>query len=185
MRRKSITRNSQTIERLRDRLQRLMHEREMMPAELAAQGKVPLSTLTRLLSGEVGNPGIDVVISLARGLGVSVDELIDEPAPAHQFKIVFESTDRVGVLYEVTEILVEEGINITSCIASTDGTSARIRLTVETDQPDQLARIQGELKRVCEFHELPPGEDEQGSNALLRRELRDLLDPREKTSMRA
>jgi transcriptional regulator with XRE-family HTH domain len=180
MKRKSATGNSQTIDRLRERLQRLMREREMLPAELAAQATVPLSTLTRILNAEVSNPGIDVVIRLARGLGIGVDELIDEPAPAHQFKVVFESTDRVGILYEATQILYQEGINITSCIASTDGATARIRLTIETDRPDQLERIQGELKRVCEFHELPPGEDEQqGANAVLRKELRDLLDPRE------
>lgn len=79
MRHKKL-RNKKEVELLRTNVKQLMEEKYNFPAELAAVTMIPLSSLCRYLNEEVTNPGVDFVISLSKGLGVSVGELFEEPS---------------------------------------------------------------------------------------------------------
>lgn len=58
-----------------------MEEKDLIMPELAAVAIIPLSSLSRILKGEVKSPGLDIVISFAKGLGVTVDQLFEDIPP--------------------------------------------------------------------------------------------------------
>lgn len=74
-------RNPAELKQLRDHLRSALDERDLLPAELAAKAVIPLPSITRILNGQVRNPGIDLVISLAKGLGKSVSDLVGDQSP--------------------------------------------------------------------------------------------------------
>jgi transcriptional regulator with XRE-family HTH domain len=128
----------------------LLTERKLLPAELAAKIMVPLSSLTRVLSGEVKNPGIDLVISLANGLQVSASELLD-PFVADQC-LIYEVPDRTGVLKSMLEVISGQyTTNIRRLIVTPQGDTARIVLTLDADDPEQIQRIGKDLDRVLQY----------------------------------
>jgi GTP pyrophosphokinase len=55
--------------------------------------------------------------------------------------IVIEANDRTGLLRDITEILSREGINVTATHSASRDVSARMLLTVEINNLDQLNRV--------------------------------------------
>ena len=48
----------------------------MTQDELAKKADIPYPTLAKIESGAVQNPSIETVVRIAKGLGVSVDDLL-------------------------------------------------------------------------------------------------------------
>lgn len=140
--------NDPDLQRLRERLQRTMEDRDLSPALLAAKAVVPLSTVMRVLSGEVKNPGIDVIVSLARALGISLYELVEPPA-SEQIRIELEAKNRPGVLHQIGQAFADEQINIMTCFAyPLPGLSrSRILLTTGLTTSHRLDRVINTLEQ--------------------------------------
>jgi transcriptional regulator with XRE-family HTH domain len=144
-------RNADDLDHLRTHLQRVLEERQLSPAELAAIAIVPLSTVTRILDGKVKNPGIDVVISLAKALGVTVSELVGEDPPEGQggiTSLTTEGEDQDGILRDLTRLLSDEGIHLVSCFGTSRGNRARVVLNIATVQAEQLRRIRTRIRQT-------------------------------------
>jgi len=73
--------------------------------ELAKVSGVPQATISRVLSGKIQSPTIDVLKKLARALGVTVDYLIME----QDLEEILLSDDRVQHLVRIYADLGEEG----------------------------------------------------------------------------
>jgi transcriptional regulator with XRE-family HTH domain len=151
---RSEVRNNAELQHLRVHLKSLLSERGYLPADLAAKAILPVSTLTRILHGQVLNPGIDIVISLAKALNVTVSELVgDGPASilerAGFVTLAIEGTDRIGILRDIAHIIADEGVNIIRCFATaSSGNRARVVVGIETTQPDQVQRIVGQISET-------------------------------------
>jgi predicted amino acid-binding ACT domain protein len=77
--------------------------------------------LTRATDGTVQNPGIDLVISAAKGLGTSVGALlgdVEEPLQGHN-KLIFEMVDAVGLASAITGVFSRHSVNITKIESET------------------------------------------------------------------
>ncbi len=144
-------RHPEELQYLRAHLQTLLHERDLLPAELAARAVVPLSTLTRILNGEVKNPSIDTVISLAKGLGTTVSELLGEETSegGGAITLAIESTDRLGLLRDVLTIAASHAIHIISAIAAPIGNNqVRVVLTLESENRNQLVQMLAAMQQL-------------------------------------
>ncbi len=58
-------------------LQRCKEQKGMTIGELSHRSGVPVGTLSKLLSGAIGEPKVSVALSLAAGLGCSLNDLLD------------------------------------------------------------------------------------------------------------
>lgn len=80
---------------------RLTHARErvgLSKNELARRSGVGLSTISRIESGIIGSPGIDVLRRLAEAMGVALSELTGETPPPRRRAQVFEGVAMVPVM---------------------------------------------------------------------------------------
>lgn len=142
----SKIRNAEELEHMRRRISDLLRERKLFPAELAAKAITPLSSLMRTLNGEVKNPGIDLVISIAKGLGVSIDDLLGTDylpyRPADdEYMFLVEVKDKPGILHQMTTIADQEGVNITKCRGDAHGERARLVVVLKPHSAEQATRI--------------------------------------------
>ena len=70
---------------LREKLASLKETSKMTVRQISEKSGVPVSTVTRVLSGETMNPSFEVIKSIVQAMGGSVDEVADlvaKPAPA-------------------------------------------------------------------------------------------------------
>ncbi len=156
-------RNGAELQHLREHLELLQRERNLSPAELAAKAIVPLSSVTRVLNGQVTNPGTDVIISLARGLGVTVSELLGDARgrPDRTVTLLIEGTDRVGMLRDISHIIAEQKISITRCnvITNLQENRARFVLDIEPNLKEQVQIIINEITKLPTVDELKVAEE--------------------------
>lgn len=59
-----------------DKIQALRKKKELTQEELAKKANLPYQTLTKIESNVITKPSIQTVTKIAKGLGVSIDELI-------------------------------------------------------------------------------------------------------------
>jgi transcriptional regulator with XRE-family HTH domain len=74
----TTTDHDETLDGVGPRLRTLRGQRELTLAQLAAQTRISVSTLSRLESGE-RRPTLELLLPLARAYGVTLDELVDAP----------------------------------------------------------------------------------------------------------
>lgn len=58
-----------------EKLKMIKEEKELTNAEIAKLGNIPLPTVTRVFNGQTLNPTFETIVGIARGMGVSLDEL--------------------------------------------------------------------------------------------------------------
>ena len=59
----------------RENLLRLVEESGLTKHEIAERGNIPYDTVKRIIKGKTDNPTVETLISLARGLGCTVDDI--------------------------------------------------------------------------------------------------------------
>ncbi len=59
-----------------DKIQALRKKKDLTQEELAKKANLPYQTLTKIESNVITKPSIQTVAKIAKGLGVSIDELI-------------------------------------------------------------------------------------------------------------
>lgn len=64
------------MEKIGDRIKKLIKEKEMTQEELARKADIPYATLIKIIGGSVDNPTVRTMQKLAMALEVSVDELL-------------------------------------------------------------------------------------------------------------
>lgn len=63
---------------IQENLKREMSRQQIKEPELAARSGLHQSTINRIKKGEIKNPGLDKIILLAKGLSITVDQLLDD-----------------------------------------------------------------------------------------------------------
>ena len=58
-----------------ENLLRLVEESGLTKHEIAERGNIPYDTVKRIIKGKTDNPTVETLISLARGLGCTVDDI--------------------------------------------------------------------------------------------------------------
>jgi glycine cleavage system regulatory protein len=127
-------RNPEQTRHLREHLNALMGERRLPPGELAAKAIIPLSSLLRILDGTIKNPGLDVTLSLAKALSVTISELAGDTVMNKDHTTLYiEARDRTGLLHDITEVINAHGhgLNIASSISTAIGPVARCVIHIE------------------------------------------------------
>ncbi len=146
---RSEVRNHRELGILRTSLVSLMVEKGLSISEMAACARLPLSSVTRFLSGDVQNPGIDVVISLAKGLGVSVGDLLGEPGKPGHIALTVEANDRMGLLRDIASVIAAANVNIlNSTSRALDDGTARVSLTMEIVDPNDIPRVLNNIREA-------------------------------------
>ncbi|HNV97598.1 MAG TPA: helix-turn-helix transcriptional regulator [Candidatus Paceibacterota bacterium] len=59
-----------------DKIKQLRHKKGLTQDELARKAELPYTTLTKIESNVITRPTIQTVVKIAKGLGVSIDDLI-------------------------------------------------------------------------------------------------------------
>ena len=59
-----------------DKIKRLRNKQGLTQDALARKAEIPYTTLTKIESNVVTRPSIQTVVKIAKGLGISIDELI-------------------------------------------------------------------------------------------------------------
>ena len=59
-----------------DKIKKLRNKREFTQEKLAIKADLPYATLTKIESNVITKPSIQTVAKIAKGLGVTIDELI-------------------------------------------------------------------------------------------------------------
>ena len=65
--------NSQNIG---DKIKQIRNKQGITQDELARKSEIPYTTLTKIESNVITKPTIQTVIKIAKGLGITIDELI-------------------------------------------------------------------------------------------------------------
>lgn len=63
-------------ENIGDKIKKIRAKKGLTQDALARKAELPYTTLTKIESGVIIRPTIQTVIKIAKGLGVSIDELI-------------------------------------------------------------------------------------------------------------
>ena len=64
------------IETIGDKIKQLRNKQGLTQDELARKSDLPYTTLTKIETNVITKPSIQTVMKIARGLGISLDELI-------------------------------------------------------------------------------------------------------------
>jgi len=67
--------NNQTIG---NKIKQLRNKRGLTQAELARKSDLPYTTLTKIETNVITKPSIQTVMKIAKGLGISIDDLIKD-----------------------------------------------------------------------------------------------------------
>ena len=67
-----------------EKLKMIREEKELTNSEIAELSKIPLPTITRVFNGQTPNPTFETIVGIARGMGVSLDELAGFKQPDEQ-----------------------------------------------------------------------------------------------------
>jgi transcriptional regulator with XRE-family HTH domain len=126
----------------------LMDDRHYNCAELAVRAGIPLSTMSRVLSGEVEIPGFDVVVSISKALGVPIDEFTKGSDEDNLVTLTLQGIDQKGVLRDLAKVISDEDQNILRCFAISDSDQARVVLVFEMPTIEQMKRICTQLKKT-------------------------------------
>jgi len=68
--------DSKNSKQIGDKIQALRKKKDLTQEELAKKANLPYQTLTKIESNVITKPSIQTVAKIAKGLGVSIDELI-------------------------------------------------------------------------------------------------------------
>jgi len=68
--------DSKKTKEIGDKIQALRNKKELTQEQLAKKANLPYQTLTKIESNVITKPSIQTVTKIAKGLGVSIDELI-------------------------------------------------------------------------------------------------------------
>ena len=64
------------IETIGDKIKQLRNKRGLTQDELARKSDLPYTTLTKIETNVITRPTIQTVMKIAKGLGISIDDLI-------------------------------------------------------------------------------------------------------------
>ncbi len=157
-------RNPDEIDHFRKRVKAVMDERRLSEGELAAKAIIPLSSLLRVLDKTIKNPGLDVTLSLAKALGVTVSELVgDTVMNKGHTTFYIEGRDRTGLLHDITEVIKPYGLNIASSISTGIGQVARCVIHVEGIKTAQLQNIREQILGIPWVNSVQTGEEQTES----------------------
>ena len=67
---------SKNIKEIGDKIRAIRNKKELTQDALAKKADLPYTTLTKIESNVITKPSIQTVTKIAKGLGVSIDELI-------------------------------------------------------------------------------------------------------------
>ena len=67
-----------------EKLKMIKEEKGLTAAEIAKLGNVPLPTVTRVFNGNTQNATFETYVGIARGMGISLDELVGFKQPDEQ-----------------------------------------------------------------------------------------------------
>ncbi len=67
---------SKNIKEIGDKIRAIRNKEELTQDALAKKADLPYTTLTKIESNVITKPSIQTVTKIAKGLGVSIDELI-------------------------------------------------------------------------------------------------------------
>jgi len=73
---KSQNSNNHIKENIGDKIKRIRNKKGLTQDALAKKAELPYTTLTKIESGVITKPTIQTVAKIAKGLGVSIDDLI-------------------------------------------------------------------------------------------------------------
>jgi transcriptional regulator with XRE-family HTH domain len=90
-------------EEISSTLRHLIQRRGLQQAELARRSGLSEATVSRVLSGEQSNPTAETLLALARGLGITVADLLSEPPSSGA-----RSADSEDLLLNLYRILSQE-----------------------------------------------------------------------------
>jgi len=68
--------DSKKTKEIGDKIQALRNKEDLTQEQLAKKANLPYQTLTKIESNVITKPSIQTVAKIAKGLGVSIDELI-------------------------------------------------------------------------------------------------------------
>ena len=63
-------------ENIGDKIKQIRHKKGLTQDELARKSELPYTTLTKFESSAITKPTIQTVVKIAKGLGVSIDDLL-------------------------------------------------------------------------------------------------------------
>lgn len=67
-----------------EKLKMIKEEKGLTNAEISKVGNLPLPTVTRIFNGNTANASFDTYVAIARGMGISLDELAGLKQPDEQ-----------------------------------------------------------------------------------------------------
>lgn len=146
----------ETLDGVGPRLRTLRSQRELTLAQLAAQTRISVSTLSRLESGE-RRPTLELLLPLARAYGVTLDELVDAP-PTGDPRIHLKPIAAEGMtMLPLTRRA--GGVQAYKLIIPADSTRRRPELKTHEGY-EWLYVLDGNLRAVIGEHDLvlAPGE---------------------------
>lgn len=77
-----------------EKLQEYREKSKLTANQIADLSGVPVSTVTKILSGSTANPNVDSLAPIVKVIGGSMDEIFDIQSPAPDFTTARDTVDR-------------------------------------------------------------------------------------------
>lgn len=98
--------------RLIEHLKQLKSQSGLTSQQIADRSGIPLSTVSRILSGETGSPTFLTISALVRAMGGSLDEIAFGKQEGGQFSIGVEAIQQMESTYQAMLKTKDEQVNL-------------------------------------------------------------------------